>query len=122
MAEVADGGVEGYAGVDGVEDAGGGEGVESAGMEGRRGGRGGRGRYRPQACGDGEGGGDVVGAEEDGLAVLGSHAAQKGHNLETAGDVEEGCGFVEDDDVGVLGDGASYHGFLTLAVAEGGEE
>ena len=111
--EIAADGVEAQAGgaEGGVEDAGGDDvgflsPVEGAVADGQEG------------IGGGYGLGGVVGGEEDGMAAVGE-GAEEPQDVNAACYVEEGGGFVEDDERCLLGECPGYHGLLPLSVAEG---
>ena len=59
-----------------------------------------------------------MGGEEDGFLHLAGQAAQQEHHLHLGGEVQEGGGFVEEDDGRLLRQCLGNHHFLPLAVGE----
>ena len=100
------------------------EGCREAGAEGR-------GRWRgeeealwceeKEEIGELEGDFEVVCRADDGLVRFGGETFQEEGCLAAVGPVEEGGGLVEEDDGGVLGDGAGDGGHLAFAVGHGVE-
>ena len=98
------------------------EGYREAGAEGRRGWRGEEEALRceeKEEIGELEGDFEVVGGADDGFVRFGGEALQEEGGLAAVGPVEEGGGLVEEDDGGVLGDGAGDGGHLAFAVGHG---
>ena len=100
------------------------EGCREAGAEGRGGWRGEEEALRgeeKEEVGELEGDFEVVGGADDGFVRFGGEMLQEEGGLAAVGPVEEGGGLVEEDDGGVLGDGAGDGGHLTFAVGHGVE-
>lgn len=95
-----------------------------AGAEGRGGRRGkveALGGEEKEEVGELEGDFEVVGGADDGLVRFGGETFQEKGGFAAVGPVEEGGGLVEEDDGGVLGDGAGDGGHLAFAVGHGVE-
>jgi hypothetical protein len=72
----------------------------------------------PEFIGGADGEIEIVGGEKDGGAVAMGKAAQGAHDVDAAGQIEEGGDLIKDEEFGLLCEGASHEDLLALAVTE----